>query len=199
MHIASLALLVMGSSMTAAAQEKERRTVVGIRSGLIAGAMDLSTLDPAFAKLESDGPSGPHMSGFYLLVSVRSHVRVGIETLVSNADAHERTTMNYQAAGPVAEVRFGRRWFVSGGVHGGGVIVNAMSRPGSEPARGATVGSYFKGSGGFIAPYADAGRRFRRSEVSVYAKRVNMVGEQDRGGLSGFNATFVGLRLGIRM
>src|SRR5690606_25926188 len=108
-----------------------------------------------------------------------------------------RTTMNYQAAGPVVELRYGRAWFIAGGVHAGGLIVNAMSRQGAAPATGAVTGAYFKGDGGFVAPYADVGYRFRRGEVGVFVKQVNIFGEQERGGISGFSSTFSGLRFSL--
>jgi hypothetical protein len=197
-------LVVLGALMASvthvtAAQGRDRTVVAGIRSGLIAGSMPLSRLDGAFGDLANDGPSGPHMSGFYLLVSVRSHLRIGVETLVGNSDQEATTTMNYQAAGPVVELTYGKTWFVSGGVHAGGVIVNAMSRTGAQPATGATSGSYLKANGGFAAPYADVGYRLRRAEVGVYVKRAAMFGAEDRGGLSPFSATFVGVRFGLRL
>lgn len=194
-----LGVLVVSVTKPAAAQGRDRTVVVGIRSGLIAGSMPLSRLDGAFGDLANDGPSGPHMSGFYLLVTVRSHLRIGVETLVGNSDQEATTTMNYQAAGPMVELTYGDKWFVSGGVHAGGVIVNAMSRTGAQPASGATSGSYFKANGGFAAPYADLGHRLRRSEVGLYVKRAAMFGAKDRGGLSPFSATFVGVRFGIRL
>lgn len=181
----------------AASQERERKYVAGIRSGLITGTMELSGLDPAFGDLAADGPAGPHMSGFFLMYKVRPYLRVGIETLVASSDKGEATTMNYQAAGPVIEVSYGKTWFISGGVHGGGVIVNAMARQGADPAEGATTGSYFKGDGAFLAPYVDVGRRIRRYEIGVFMKQVNIFGEKERGGISDFSSTFVGLRFGV--
>lgn len=194
-----LGFLMASVTQSMAAQRRDRTVVVGIRSGLISGSMNLSQVDAAFGDLVNDGPKGPHMSGFYLLVSVRSHLRIGVETLVGNSDQEATTTMNYQAAGPVAEVTYGEKWFVSSGVHAGGVIVNAMARTEATPAVGATRGSFFKANGGFVAPYADVGYRFRRSEVGMYVKRAEMLGAKDRGGLSPFSATFVGVRLGIRL
>lgn len=181
----------------AAAQDADRKYVVGIRSALVTGTMELSGLDPAFGDLAPDGAEGPHMSGFFLMYKLRPFLRIGIETLVANSSQDETTTMNYQAAGPVIEVTYGSSWFISGGVHGGGLIVNAMSRPGAAPAEGASTGSFFKGDGLFIAPYVDVGRRFRRYEVSVFLKQVNIFGEEDRGGISEFSSSFVGLRFGV--
>jgi hypothetical protein len=43
------------------------------------------------------------------------------------------------------------------------------------------------------------GYRFRRSEVGLYVKRVNVFGEKDRGGISDFSASFAGLRLALRL
>lgn len=198
-RLIAVGILMASVTQETAAQGRDRRVVAGIRSGLIAGSMKLSQLDADFGDLANDGPSGPHMSGFFLLVSVRSHLRLGVETLVANSDQEPTTSMNYQAAGPVVELTYGEKWFMSGGVHAGGVIVNAMSRAETAPSTGATRGSYFKADGGFVAPYVDVGRRFARSEIGAYAKRAEIFGAKDRGGLSPFSATFVGVRLGIRL
>jgi hypothetical protein len=192
-----IGILVASLSTQAAAQDRDRRYVVGIRSGLISGTMDLSGLDPAFADLAADGPEGPHMSGFFFLFKVRPNLRIGVETLVSNSDQDAATTMNYQAAGPVVELSYGKSWFVSGGVHMGGLIVNAMAREGAAPSEGATAGSFYKGNGLFFAPSVDIGYRFRRSELGLFVKRVNVFGVKERGGLSDFSATFVGLRFAV--
>jgi len=192
-----IAILFMSAATQATAQEQERKYIVGIRSGLITGTMDLSGLDPAFDDLEADGPEGPHMSGFFFLVKVRPNLRIGVETLVANSDQNMATTMNYQAAGPVVELSYGSRWFISGGVHFGGLIVNAMARQGAAPSEGASTGSFYKGNGLFLAPSVDVGFRFRRSEVGVYAKYVNLFGEEARGGIAEFSSRFVGLRFAV--
>lgn len=85
--------------------------------------------------------------------------------------------MNYRAAGPVVEISYGSRWFIAGGLHAGGLIVNAMARSGAAQPEGAEAGAYFKGDGYFVAPSADVGYRFRRGEVGVFVKRVNVFGE----------------------
>lgn len=194
----SLAGLLMASlPALAESQDRDHKYVIGIRSALIVGSMDLSGLDPAFDDLEPDGAKGPHMSGFFVLYRIRPHLRIGVETLVANSNQDARTTMNYQAAGPVVEISYGDTWFISGGVHAGGLVVNAMSRQGEAPSEGATSGSYFKGDGGFVAPSIDIGYRFRRSEVGVFVKRVNIFGEKERGGISDFSSTFVGVRLAV--
>lgn len=188
-----IGILVASTATQAAAQD--RKYVVGIRSALITGTMDLSGLDPAFDDLAADGPAGPHMSGFFFLIKVRPWLRLGVETLVANSDQNARTTMNYQAAGPVAELSYGDSWFVSGGVHMGGLIVNAMARQSAAPSEGATAGSFYKGNGLFVAPTADVGYKFRRGEVGLFLKQVSVFGEKERGGISDFRSTFVGLRL----
>ena len=198
-NVAVIALVAASLAASAAAQTADHKYVVGIRSGLVTGTMTLAGLDPAFDNLAPDGPQGPHMSGFFFLVEARPHIRLGVETLVSNSDKTLRTSMNYQAAGPVAEFTYGNRWFISGGVHVGGVIVNAMTRTGATPTTGAATGSFFKGDGYFAAPSADVGYRFARYEVGLYVKRVSVFGEKDRGGLSDFGSTFAGLRLGFRL
>lgn len=195
--LALLGILAATVATQASAQSHDRKYNVGIRSGLITGTMALSDLDPAFDDLASDGPKGAHMSGFFLLYKVRPHLRLGIETLVSNSDQTAVTTMNYQAAGPVVELSYGARWFISGGVHGGGLIVNAMARQGPAPSEGASSGSFYKGEGLFLAPYVDVGYRFRRSELGLFLKQVNIFGESDRGGISDFGSTFVGLRFAV--
>jgi len=196
-RLALIGLLLASIQSQAAAQDRDRKYVVGIRSALIVGSMDLSGLDPAFGDLEADGPTGPHMSGFFFLYKVRPNLRIGVETLVANSDKKATTTMNYQAAGPVVELSYGDSWFVAGSLHAGGLVVNAMARQGAAPTEGATIGSYFKGDGVFVAPSLDLGYRFRRSEVSLFAKRVNIFGEKARGGISEFSSTFVGLRLAV--
>lgn len=196
-RLALIGLLLASVQSQAAAQDRDRKYVVGIRSALIVGSMDLSGLDPAFGDLEADGPTGPHMSGFFFLYEVRPNLRIGVETLVANSDKKATTTMNYQAAGPVVELSYGDSWFVAGSLHAGGLVVNAMARQGAAPTEGATTGSYFKGDGVFVAPSLDLGYRFRRSEVSLFAKRVNIFGEKARGGISEFSSTFVGLRLAV--
>jgi len=190
-----IGILMASLPTQAVAQDRDRKYVAGIRSALITGTMELSGLDPAFDDLAADGPKGPHMSGFFFLIKVRPWLRLGVETLVANSDQDARTTMNYQAAGPVAELSYGDSWFVSGGVHMGGLIVNAMTRQGAAPSAGATAGSFYKGNGLFVAPSVDVGYRFRRTEVGLFMKQVNILGEKERGGISDFSSTFVGLRL----
>ena len=176
------------------AQNRDRKYEVGIRSAVIIGSMELSRLDPAFDDVGFDGLTGPHMSGFFLLYRVRTHLRVGVETLVGNSDQDAATTMNFQAAGPVVGLSYGDTWFISGGVHGGGLVVNAMSRQGAAPSTGASPGTFYKGEGGFLAPYVDIGYRFRRHELGAFAKSVSIFGESDRGGLTDFSARFAGVR-----
>jgi hypothetical protein len=122
------------------------------------------------------------MSGYVFLFQVRPRLRIGVETLVSNSDQNARTTMNYQAAGPVVELTYGDSWFVSDSAHAGGVIVNAMANDGPAAAAGATSGTFFKGNGLFVAPSIDVGYRFRIGEVSLFVKHVHLFGEKERGG-----------------
>lgn len=189
--------LVATLSTHAAAQNSDRKYEVGIRSALMVGKMELSGVDPAFDDLEPDGLTGAHISGFFFLYKVRQHMRIGVETLVANSDLNAATTMNYQAAGPVVGLEYGDSWFAGGGVHGGGLLVNAMARQGAAPAEGASSGSFFKGSGAFVAPYVDIGYRVRRYEIGMFVKPVMIFGESDRGGISDFSARFVGVRFGI--
>ncbi len=195
--IALIGIVAATIPSPSAAQDRDRKYEAGIRSALIVGTMDLSGLDPAFGDLGNEGAQGAYMSGFFLTYRLFPHLRVGVETLVANSDRSAATTMNYQAAGPVVELSYGSSWFISGGVHAGGLIVNAMARQGAEPAEGATTGSYFKGEGLFVAPYVDLGYRFRRTEVGLFLKQVDVFGERDRGGISEFGSTFAGVRFAI--
>lgn len=198
-QMALVGVLMAMLTTPAVAQDRDRRYEVGLRSAVILGTMELSKLDPAFEDLGNDGVKGPHMSGFFFLYTVRPHLRLGVETLVSNSDPDTLTSMNYQAAGPVVELSYGDAWLIAGGVHFGGLIVNAMAREGAAPVEGATEGSFYKGTGAFVAPYLDVGRRFGRVEVGLFVKSVRVLGESDRGGLSGFNSWFSGMRLAIRL
>ena len=192
--LAVVGILVAALPTQGVAQNRDRKYEVGIRSGLILGVMELSGLDATFADLEADGLKGAHMSGYFFMYRVRPHLQIGVETLVANSDKSAATTMNYQAAGPVVGLSYGDSWFIAGGVHGGGLIVNAMATQGAAPSQGATTGSFFKGEGGFLAPYLDIGRRFRRHELGVYVKAVSIFGESDRGGLADFSSRFIGVR-----
>jgi hypothetical protein len=190
---------VLMATLAAPGAAQDRKYEAGIRSALILGTMKLSDLDPAFEDLGPDGAKGPHMSGFFLTYKVRPWLRVGVETLVSSSDPDTLTTMNYQAAGPVVELAAGDTWFIAGGVHFGGLIVNAMARQAPAPAEGATPGLFYKGTGAFASAYLDVGRRFRRTKVSVFVKPVRVFGESDRGGLSAFNSWFSGVRVSLAL
>jgi hypothetical protein len=192
-----IGLVVAAQPTPAGAQDRDYGYQVGIRSALIMGSMELSDLDPRFDDLGFDGLKGPHISGFMFLVKVRPHVRVGIETLVANSDQDATTTMSYQAAGPVVELSYGASWSVAFGLHAGGLIVNAMTRQELAPSSGASAGSFYKGSGVFVAPYVGLARRFGRSELGVFLKPVRIFGESDRGGLTDFSAQFVGVRYAL--
>jgi hypothetical protein len=196
-----LGIVVASAANEAPAQDRRPKYSVGIRSGLITRTMKLSRLDPAFDNLAPHGPKGPHMSGYFFLFAVRPNLWLGAETLVANSEDTLRTSMNYQAAGPVVQVSYGESWFISGGVHAGGLVVDAVARHGAAPSTGAATGSFFKGDGLFAAPFADVGYRFRGegAEVGLFIKRVNIFGERERGGISEFSSTFGGLRVAFRL
>jgi len=189
-----LAILSCGLPTQLLGQESDFRYTVGLRSAVIVGSIELSSIDPAFGDLGFDGITGPHISGLFFHFSVRPHLRVGFETLVANSDQNRATTMNYQAGGPVVEISYGDPWLLAGGVHLGGLIANAMARQGSPPPEGASSGSFYKGEGGFLSPFASFGRRFDRDELRLLVKPVVVFG--DGGGLSGFTAWFAGLSYG---
>ena len=181
------------------AQESDGKYQLGLRSAVIIGEMDLSSLDQAFGDLDFDGVKGPHISGVFFLYRLRPYLRIGFETLVASSDRDEVTTMNYQAAGPVLDLSYGDPWSIAGGVHVGGLIANAMARQGTAPSEGASLGSFYKGSGGFLAPYMGIGFRFNRNELRLFVKPVITFGDSDRGGLAAFSAWFGGVRYAITL
>ena len=172
-----LGILSCGLTAQVKGQEFESKYTVGIRSAVIVGAMDLSMVDPAFDDLDFDGIAGPHISGVFFLYRLRPQLRIGFETLTANSDRDEITTMNYQAGGPVAELSYGGSWSIAGGVHLGGLIANVMARQGPPLSEGASSGSFYKGEGGFIAPFAAFGRRFNRNELRLFMKPVIVFGD----------------------
>jgi hypothetical protein len=189
-----LAILTCGLSTELRGQGSESRYTIGMRSAVIVGTIDLSSVDSAFDDLDFDGITGPHISGLFFHYAVRPHLRIGFETLAANSDGDQVTTMNYQAGGPVVELSYGDSWLLGGGIHVGGLIANAMVRQGAPPPEGASSGSFYKGEGGFLSPFASFGRRFDRNELRLLLKPVVAFG--DGGDLSGFTAWFAGLSYG---
>ncbi len=187
-------ILLATLPMEVGAQESDGKYQLGLRSAVIIGEMDLSSLDQAFGDLDFDGVKGPHISGVFFLYRLRPYLRIGFETLVASSDRDEVTTMNYQAAGPVLDLSYGDPWSIAGGVHVGALIANAMARQGAAPSEGASFGSFYKGSGGFLAPYVGIGFRFNRNELRLFVKPVITFGDSDRGGLAAFSAWFSGVR-----
>lgn len=164
-----------------------------IRQALMASHMSLSKINPAFNDLSPDGLKGAHQSSLYFLRRITPHFAVGVETLTGNSDAKANTSMDFQGVGLLFDFVGGRKYFVAGGVHAGGVLVDAMQK--ETPASGKYVesGTFFKSDGYFFAPYAGVGLNLRNFELRILAKSVLMAGA---GKMNAFNSTYVGLSFG---
>lgn len=176
--------------------DDSRRLQVGMRSALIAGTMKLSDLDSSFDDLDFDGISGAHHSTIFGTYEVRPYLRLGWETLVGNSDEDAETTMDFQAAGPIAELVFRRGRFVAvGGLHLGIMLANAMHRDDARADSGVQAGTFYKSGALFAAPYAGAGLFVGPFELRLFAKYVR-VGAGSKANASAFSAPYVGLSAG---
>lgn len=187
----TITLLLIVLTSTAAAQESaSKRYFVGGHSAIILGSMKLSDIDASFSDLTTDGIKGPHHSGLFFQYAYRPYLRLGLETLVGNSDENGQTTMNFQAAGPVAEFVTLLPVSLSGGLHMGAMIMNAMNRSGIPSSNKVHTGTYFKTAGVFLAPFAGIGTRIRTMEVRLFAKYILVAGENQ---VSAFSAFYTGI------
>ncbi|MBL7994098.1 hypothetical protein JNM05_01890 [bacterium] len=171
----------------------EKKYQVGIRSTLMTSHMKLSKINPAFNDLSPDGLSGSHLSSLYFLRKITPYFGIGFETLTGNSDAKAETGMDYQGVGLLFDFVAGSKYFAAGGIHMGGILVDAMHK--ESPAAGKHVdsGTYFKTDGYFLAPYAGVGVNFNKNEIRFLAKSVFMTG---KGKMNALNSTYVGLSYG---
>lgn len=170
-----------------------------MRSAPIVGTMKLSKIDDSFDDLAFDGVTGAHHSTIFGFYELRPHVRLGFETLVGNADEEGETTMDFQAAGPFAEVFYRRgRFIVAGGLHIGSMLASAMHRDGALADPGVQVGTYVKSGALFAAPYASVGAIVGRFELRVFTKYVR-VGAGSRAKTRAFSAPYLGLSAGYSL
>ena len=188
--ITVLAMISVCATALKAGESGLKRYHVGGRSAIIIGEMGLADLDPVFGDLSTDGLSGAHHSGLFIQYTWKPYLRLGLETLVGNSAANKSTTMNFQAAGPVAEFIYQGPVSLSGGLHMGGMILNAMHRPGASAANKVESGVYFKGEGVFLAPFAGIGTRIKSLEVRLFTKYVLVSGENK---VDSFSALYSGL------
>jgi hypothetical protein len=179
-------------------EHKNYQYQVGIHSMLVNGSMELSKIDPSFNDLSSDGIGGPHHSSLYLLRTVNEYLRIGVETLVGNSENKNSTTMNFQGAGVLFDISQGDKYFVNGGLHAGGVIVNVMSHSnGTAADNGVNSGIHYKDTGLFVAPYFGVGINFGKHELSLITKWIFM-SEGNNDDIDAFNAQYTGIGLGMK-
>jgi len=106
--------------------------------------------------------------------------------------------MNFQGAGILIDVIQGDKYFVNGGLHAGGVIVNVMSHStGAAADNGFNSGIHYKDTGLFVAPYIGVGIKLGKHELSLITKRTFM-SEGNNDNIDAFNAQYTGIGLGIK-
>ncbi len=193
------AILMLPVALQAGEKNKTRKYHIGGHSALILGEMPLSKIAPGFDDLSAAGLKGAHHSGLYFLQEIKPNVRLGLETLVGNADEKAKTTMNFQGLGATANFVYGRKLFLSGGLHAGGIIVNAQQREGAASDNRAQSGTHFKSSGFFLAPFASVGLRVQNKEISLFIKHVSLYARKTQGPLEAFNALYAGLGYGVAL
>jgi hypothetical protein len=170
---------------------------IGGRTTFMVGTMRLSHLGGGFSDLPPGGGRLTHASSLFFLWPRGSHVRLGIETLVGNSYGDSDAGILFQAVGVLAEYQTRGTWFMAVGAQGGAMIASA-TEPTSQ-AGGTTpvhTGSYYKGSGLFVAPSVAIGRAFGRTEVRVLVKPVLHI--PGSAGLDAFDSTYLGVSLGLR-
>lgn len=194
-----IALFAFPALLGAGEKDKPRKYHLGGRSALIVGEMPLSKIAPGFDDLATAGLKGAHHSGLYFMQEIKPNVRLGLETLVGNSDEKAKTTMNFQGLGATANFIYGRKLLLSGGLHAGGIIVNAQQRAGAASDNRAQSGTHFKSSGFFLAPFAGVGLRVRNKEMSLFIKHVSLYARKTQGPLEAFNSLYAGIGYGVAL
>ncbi len=194
-----LAAVLIQTTVAEEFDGKDRIYHIGMRSAILLGSMDLSKIDGDFDSLDSNGFTGPHHSGVFLAYDLNAHLRVGFETLAGNSDLKARTTMYFNCAGPVVELRYGGKVNMHGGLHAGAVIADAMTRQGVDEENGVREGKHYKSAGYFAAPYLGIGINSGSREISIFVKHTNFFAGGDFYALDAFDASYVGLGLSWRL
>ena len=176
---------------------KEKKYQFGLRSAIITGGLQLSEINPAFDNLSSDGLKGAHHSSIYFLRSIKPWLRVGLETLTGNSKVNAETSMDFQGAGLLLDFVFGEKFFVAGGVHAGGIIVDVVHKETAASGENVETGTFYKSEGVFLAPYAAIGINIKASEFRFFVKPVFMTSAEKDNNMDGFNSTSVGLSYGL--
>lgn len=180
-------LLLAGDSNT------EKKYQIGIRSTLMTSHMKLSKINPAFNDLSPNGLNGSHLSSLFFLRKITPYFGIGFETLTGNSDAKAETSMDYQGVGLLFDFVAGSKYFAAGGIHIGGILVDAMHKESPADGKHVESGTYFKTDGYFLAPYAGVGVNFNKNEIRLLVKPVLMTG---KGKMNAFTSTYVGLSYG---
>lgn len=197
-HCALAASLLLGTLNQAHSSDdvNTRKFQIGIHSMIAVDDLALSEISPEFDDLSSGKLNGPHNSSIYILTSVNRHLRIGAETLAGNSTEDDNTSMNFQGLGFLVDFVYGERVLVHGGLHAGGVIVNATTRVGDSENTNTHQGQFYKDSGVFVAPYVGLGYQTGRLEFSVIAKWLEFV-EAESDEFSAFNAPYAGIGIGL--
>lgn len=187
-------------SSLAAAQEDDRDGggfAIGLRSTVVIGHMNLSQLNPQFSDLraESDIRKGAHHSSLYIVKHLKPWLSVGIESVVGNSDEDGATTMDFQGAGPLVQVKYGRKLHVAGGLNLGAVIVDAMTKRDSLDNR-VHEGVNYKSSGLYAAPYLGIGYSFDELDAMLFLKPMYVFNLEEKQEIEAFSANYVGISLG---
>ena len=196
-HIITLLMFCLMPVVLLAGGNKEKKYQFGLRSAIITGGLQLSEINPAFDNLSSDGLKGAHHSSIYFLRSIKPWLRVGLETLTGNSKVNAETSMDFQGAGLLLDFIFGEKFFVAGGVHAGGIIVDAVHKETAASGENVETGTFYKSEGVFLAPYAAIGINIKASEFRFFVKPVFMTSAEKANNLDGFNSTSVGLSYGL--
>ena len=171
---------------------------IGMRSTFITNTMQLSEINPAFDDLSRDGLKGAHHSSIYFLRSINSNFRIGFETLTGNSDVDAETSMDYQGGGLLLDFNYnlGRQFFVAGGIHAGGIIVDAVHRETEALGKNVQTGTFYKSEGVFLAPSVAIGVNVKRAEFRIVVKPLFMTAVEEGNDMNRFNSTYVGLSHG---
>lgn len=160
---------------------------VGLRSTIMMSAMPLSRLGGGFADLPSGGKALPHASSLFVLWRLGQHARLGVETLVGNANPDSDTGILFQGVGLTSEYQTGGTWFAAAGIQAGGMIASATQSADRSTVRN---GEHYKESGYFAALQIGIGRRFGRYEGRLVGKPVWHFGAE---GLDAFDGFYAGV------
>lgn len=194
--ITVLTFCLMPVALLGGEGNKEKKYQLGGRSAIITSDMELSKINPAFDDLSRDGFKGPHHSSLFFLYKVKPWLRVGFETLVGNSDENANTTFDFQGAGLFTDFYYGQRFFLAGGFHLGGMIVDVLHKETDAAGEKVNAGTFYKDEGVFFAPHVGVGMNIKSFELRLLAKTVLLIAADGNENIDGLNAPYVGLSWG---